>query len=673
MQLDQDATPTVIFNMSSSEDERHSQLSSPPSLPAQHSPHEFDSSGEQPDSLYSNGLADLSEDTILKVDSDTDDLDVGIQFQPNFTQQSHCLNTVAPDDSGTSQSDQCKELRGRPPSTWRTLTAEDRRIATSLDHLRAKDLSVHLYNAFKLKRPAPSREWRADAHDPENDGKSDQPRWVPPRYWTAWPMHPKNVPREDMDVHSQWEGSTSWRPSGWSTRFRDSEATLQEVLIGTILKKAKGQFMAREPAEREPAQQQGIVEAQQERLTSGTQRSGVESEGQSRTTIILEDEGNSSDLEPVLMTDDEKAERIMLPTVRHILVKFDEFLVNLHHLRASYATYEAHRSSRGKQNVRGSDSPPRIKKGGSQASAATDVSSDDVFDDSEPPPKLTSVATSSKHQSRRKRQKDTKILTTSQTTSEEDSPDPRLITHDFAATSSGRQCSSKRKKGSGASASSDPMYNDKSDDHGASPSSPSTDSNPPIRKHRKRSQTSTAPFSPSMPSVNATLPLPPSSLYKLKLRKTLALRDWSEIVGTASLTAFPAPVIDRASARCANLFGEGMSCRIIEEGQAGVTRNRHYLPIDPSKQRPSALNEVDSESTNTTYSRDGKEDDEPMEDLKGGEKMEEEAQEEGMSAEEMFGGVHADGFMRPIKRRESWGQEVGRKKGRRRGKGGGEG
>ncbi|KAI4159950.1 MAG: hypothetical protein LQ342_006166 [Letrouitia transgressa] len=660
--------------MSSSGNEMHSQLSSSPSSSARHTLHEFNSSGEQPVSPSSNGLADLSEDASLKEDSSTDDLDVGIQCQSNSTQPLPRFNTVAQDDSGGFQSDQCKELRSRPPSTWRTLTAEDRRIAASLDHLRAKDLSVHLYNAFKLKRPALSRGWRADAHDPGNDGKADQPQWVPPKHWTAWPMHSKNVPREDMNVHSQWEGSNSWRPSGSSANFRDSEEIIQEILMGTILKKAKGQFMAREPAKREPTQHQGAGEAQVQ-LTSDRERSGAESMSQFGTAIVLDDEGNSSDLEPVVMADDEEAEHIMLPTVRHILVKFDEFLTNLHHLRASYATYETPKSSTGKKRVHSSCLPPRMKKEDSQTSATTDVS-EDVSDDSELPTKLMSIpftATSSKDKPHRKRQKDTEALTTSQTTSEEDSdnhndPDPKSITHFSAATSSEGQRPLKRKERSEASTSSDPMYNDESDAYGDLSSFSSTPSTSPIRKRRKRSQTSTASFSPSMCSVSATASLPPSSLHKLKLRKSLALRDWSEILGTASLTAFPASVIDRAAARCANLFGEATSFRVIEEGQVDEERDRHYLPNHPSAQRPGVLNYVGSDSTNTTYSGDGEGDDEPPEDSGRGEKMKEEGQEEGMSADEIFRGVHVDGFMRPIKRQESWGQEIGREEGGRNGR-----
>lgn len=39
-----------------------------------------------------------------------------------------------------------------PKSTWRTLTEEDRLLWQSMKQLHDQDLSVHLYNAFALKR-----------------------------------------------------------------------------------------------------------------------------------------------------------------------------------------------------------------------------------------------------------------------------------------------------------------------------------------------------------------------------------------------------------------------------------------------------------------------------------------------------------------------------------------
>jgi hypothetical protein len=42
-----------------------------------------------------------------------------------------------------------------PSSSWRTITEEDRLTHNALERLRNQDLSVHLYNAFKLKQWTP--------------------------------------------------------------------------------------------------------------------------------------------------------------------------------------------------------------------------------------------------------------------------------------------------------------------------------------------------------------------------------------------------------------------------------------------------------------------------------------------------------------------------------------
>ncbi|EKV04293.1 RNA polymerase I specific transcription initiation factor, RRN9 [Penicillium digitatum] len=47
----------------------------------------------------------------------------------------------------------------------------------------------------------------------------------------------------------------------------------------------------------------------------------------------------------------------------------------------------------------------------------------------------------------------------------------------------------------------------------------------------------------------------------------LKLRDWSEVLGLASMMGFPTPAVMRASKRCADLFGEDMEFRTLPEGR----------------------------------------------------------------------------------------------------------
>lgn len=48
--------------------------------------------------------------------------------------------------------------------------------------------------------------------------------------------------------------------------------------------------------------------------------------------------------------------------------------------------------------------------------------------------------------------------------------------------------------------------------------------------------------------------------------RTLGLRDWSDVMGLAALTGWDAEVVQRASERCAALFGENMLFRTFHEG-----------------------------------------------------------------------------------------------------------
>lgn len=52
-----------------------------------------------------------------------------------------------------------------------------------------------------------------------------------------------------------------------------------------------------------------------------------------------------------------------------------------------------------------------------------------------------------------------------------------------------------------------------------------------------------------------------------KYRKKLAPRDWSEVMGLASMMGLPPSAVMRASNRCADLFGQDMAFRTFREGR----------------------------------------------------------------------------------------------------------
>lgn len=76
------------------------------------------------------------------------------------------------------------------------------------------------------------------------------------------------------------------------------------------------------------------------------------------------------------------------------------------------------------------------------------------------------------------------------------------------------------------------------------------------------------------------------------------LRDWSEVLGLASMMGLPTPAVMRASKRCADLFGEDMEFRIMPEGRvkkrskAGAgeeyayTESESEIDLSPTSPRP---------------------------------------------------------------------------------------
>ena len=213
-----------------------------------------------------------------------------------------------------------------PPSTWRDWTAADRQIITSLDQIRAKDLSLHLYNFYCLKRRVDStREWQTETEPDTDDYVSTSRRrkaWLPVKKWTAWPMDPELVPREP-DVPT-WEADASEHGNA-----KDKAIPSRELLSGFLLaracKKAKERFHEREWDDPD--------------VELPDPPSDKDSRRQRRVSELAGEPSSVQRYEPVVMADDERAKSILQPSINHVLQKLDTLLMGLHHARDSYATY----------------------------------------------------------------------------------------------------------------------------------------------------------------------------------------------------------------------------------------------------------------------------------------------------------------------------------------------
>ena len=408
------------------------------------------------------------------------------------------------------------KFRG-PPSTWRNRTAPERDLAASLDQLQAKDLSIHLYNSFKLKQRDRNRDPGWQGRTSKTSGETNPgSTWIPPKVWTAWPLPPDIVPREHDE--QRWVGDAFPSVQHRSISRRPGQC-LQEMLVAQVLRIAKDRFHER---------QWGAAPESKRTTTAQGQQS--ESFGEDLNASFWADQDfKSPGQKPVVMADDQRASEILRPTVQHMMTRLDDLLMGLHHARSAYLPAE--------------DS-------GSETHG------------------LISKRSTSRGRPQKKKQE-------------------------------------QRESEEGAEAGHDPL------DH---TSSDSDDYNSRRRRSgsRRRSQSQKSS-------------LRRSRSQKFHDRKgRLGHRDWSDVLGVASMIGWHQNVLSSATARCATMFEEGIRFRTLHEGKK-VREELVYLPNAPP--------------------------------LVSHEHSQSDVREEGLSNRSrspMLGGVHVDGFLQPIEGKKSW-------------------
>ena len=213
-----------------------------------------------------------------------------------------------------------------PPSTWRNWTAPERDLAASVEQLQAKDLSIHLYNSFKLRHRYRLRSPDREVQSPQDSKSNEGSQWVPPKVWTAWPLPPDIVPKE----HDERRWKDDAIPFGLQhARLERPGQQLQEMLVAQVLRKAKEQF--------------GEQQWEDDQLTTKTtMRHPEHLQGRRHANgrFCAKQDQDFSDQKPVIMADDQRASEILRPTVQHILTKLDGLLMGLHHARAAYLSVE---------------------------------------------------------------------------------------------------------------------------------------------------------------------------------------------------------------------------------------------------------------------------------------------------------------------------------------------
>ncbi|KEF62142.1 uncharacterized protein A1O9_00114 [Exophiala aquamarina CBS 119918] len=161
------------------------------------------------------------------------------------------------------------------PATWKSWTQTERDLAKGIDRARATDLTLHLCGAFALRRElaevASSGRRRSgtlkakgkgkarannvdgdrdESHGDDSGDEEDNERnraalvssgnFALPRTWTVWPMLGHQVPREELLPRLGAEGECRARPD-----MRPS-AALEECLIATVTKLARERWSRRD-------------------------------------------------------------------------------------------------------------------------------------------------------------------------------------------------------------------------------------------------------------------------------------------------------------------------------------------------------------------------------------------------------------------------------------------
>ncbi|KAI9641042.1 hypothetical protein NHQ30_010470 [Ciborinia camelliae] len=548
----------------------------------------------------------------------------------------------SPTNSSFTSSSPSRENRWKgPASTWQRITEEERGLAASLDELRNRDLSVHLYNSFALKKRAKRLVGNGVGDDREED-LGDSNGFVPPKKWSAWPIEATEVPREGEQIGLDDEDELfTLRKKEVVKLSRD----LEDILMGVTLKYAKERFLARETAEDHndhandgDAEDLDVDEPQQDPsddVQNGEESIRKSSEPPQTTTI----------LRPEISADDEHSRELLRPSVRHTLSKLDDVLMALHHARKTCRQYA------------------------SQAEFDTDV---------ETRSRATSIAgdaTDRDSPVKKPRGRPRKLNSTGNP----------LGIHELAPNENGLD---------------DPDLWRAKKTHRGRPkkvyerleSETRHEYLTRVARIQKKPLPNFAP--PIEPSTSKRRVTPvsvspqksPRKLSEKPRKHMLGLRDWSEVLGSAALVGFSPDVIARATQRCAGLFGENMKMRTMVEGPVIkgkddlVTEYHPGMIPDIGESDISGLYSDESSSeeefSNSVSDTENAENDESRpqsycllaqcqgnkEGFKTAAKLSRHAQAEHNSSkrklvdsdDEMDGAVHTDRFLKPITGKRGW-------------------
>ncbi|KAL7926847.1 RNA polymerase I-specific transcription initiation factor domain-containing protein [Trichoderma austrokoningii] len=429
--------------------------------------------------------------------------------------------------------------------TWQRMTAEERQLWQSMEAVEDQDLAVHLYNAFALKKRGKDAKTAQDVTVTLENGQ--QSIWAPPTVWTAWPINEKHVPRQ----------KDAWRENDGYDRFTFRKAEkqmpsseLQEELGATILRIAGERFHKskrktvltsiegdRAESEREDGKASNMPAPSSPSSVSGREDAKM---------MLLDDEGGRSHgedeahsapsngkkrktpetYEPVMSSNDDLSYALIKPSVRHILSQLDATLHILHNARIATTNY-ASDSSATSDSESDTRSGPKRGRGRPRSTKLTGT-------DGATKPRAT------------KRGRPRKVHV------------PREgETHDEMLVRIARE------------------------GHRRLPNT-AKDRDAAFEEWLRQGDENLEREAALIREEEELGIDPQASAQERRLRR-LGLRDWSDVLGAAALGGFSHQVIARAAKRCANLFGEGMVMRRLDEVPASRGPPFHTMEYRPEQ------------------------------------------------------------------------------------------
>ncbi|KID75366.1 uncharacterized protein G6M90_00g059820 [Metarhizium brunneum] len=462
-----------------------------------------------------------------------------------------------------------------PKSTWREFTREERLLWRSMQQLVDKDLAVHLYDAFALKRQGRDQ---ATAQSLTVKTKDVQDIvWAPPKVWTAWPLKEKHISAEGL-FQKQNDDEEKFTLRKVENGMPSTE--LQDELAATVLRLAKERYRRRSwhrplhpsiESPSSPLPSKSIDQSEDElslpsspplsNMPAGSEEMSLD-HGEDESSNDDEDEdlenvhvGNEETYEPAISSNDDLSNLLLRPCVRHILTQLDCTLTILHNARVAGLNHlsESESSTEGESEA----GTPR-KRGKRGRPRRTPQPGEEL-----------SSSEQRNVQGPRRRGRPRKIHTPREGETEEEMWNrvAREGHRRLPITAADRDAAFEAWVEEG------------------------------YRREREQSRTS------AQSEEHVAQAITGETKFERKLGKW-GLRDWSDIVGAAALAGFSDAVISRTTKRCADLFGEGMVIRRLDEvpsTRAPAFTSREYRPSNI--QLPSSPAESESEPSATLLQR----------------------------------------------------------------------